>query len=152
MAPTTQPMARIRRLFVSAILIDAVVASYVLLAALLHSVSSSRRDHTDERAEMAPFIGHALHAFIGVLGLGAIRLPGSSFFARALRPVAAGAFVGDSVALAMHATSLSTERLADECAVYTLIAALLAASALNVYVRSSGELTTFDLAADARHR
>jgi len=143
-------MARIRRLFVSAILIDAVVSSYVLLAALLHAVASSRRDHVDERAEMAPFIGHALHAFIGVLGLGAIRLPGSSFFARALRPVAVVAFVGDALALSLHVSSLSMERLADECAVYTLIAALLAASALNVYVRSSGELATFDLTVTTR--
>ena len=143
-------MARIRRLFVSAIIVDAVATSYVVLAALLHAVSSSRRDHIDERAEMAPFIGHLGHVFVGMLGLGAIRLPGSSFFARALRPVAAATAFGDVVATSAHVVSLSVDRLADECAVYTLIAVLLAMSAINVYVRATAELSTFDVTTTTR--
>lgn len=150
-------MARLRRRFVGSLVVDGVATSYLVLAALLHATrtrecptnatGTSGAGDTDGvgAPEMAPFIGHIGHGFIALLGLGGIWLPGSSFFPRALRLFAMAAFFGDAVSVATHAMTLSAERMMDDCAVYTLLAILLAASALNVYWTSTGELSTFDV-------
>jgi len=135
-------MARIRRQFVGSIVIDGIMTSYIVWAGLLHAVSSARHDHVDERPEMAPFLAHLGHGFIALFGMTGIWMPGLSFSARTLRPTAILTFFGDVIAATLHATSLSSA--ASECSVYLFLAILLALSSINVYWRSSRELSTFD--------
>ena len=137
-------MARIRRNFVGSVVIDATLTSYVLLAALLHAVNR----HTEKRPEMAPSIGHLMHAFIALFGLGAIWLPSASFFARSLRIIAVIALFGDAGAFTMHVLNLeAASMLNDECLVYAFLAILLFSSSINVYWRSTAELETLNSAA-----
>jgi uncharacterized protein YacL len=136
-------MAFVRRRFVSAIVVDGVLVSFILVAGLMHAVSRGHHDSV-ERSAIRPLIGHTLHAFIGLVGAVGVSVPVASAPSRTLKWLAPLAMVADTLALGAQARSaaLDDETL-NEFTVFSLLAILLAVSAINVYWAASAELATF---------
>ncbi len=132
-------MARVRRLFVRALAVDAVLVSHLLLAGMLHATSR----HADGDREMTPFLLHGGHAVTLALGSLSYSNPSTSMASHVLTYSSWPTFIADAVAVALHYANAHSALTFGECAVYTVLSIALALSSLHVYWTAVGEFGTF---------